>query len=85
MFRTSIETLNRDFKQQLAFRDYFDIAANEINNLTDPKKLIYLRSYVTGDAHRIQARLALTGTNYCGMDSVLQVTHKKDIEDINSI
>ena len=42
----------------------FDLVANENNGLTDVEKFPYLRCYLTGDALRLQAWLALTTVNY---------------------
>ena len=58
------EKFSGDPKQYRAFRDAFDLVANENNDLTDVEKFTYLRSYLTGDALRLQAGLALTSSNY---------------------
>ena len=62
--KLKIEKFSRNPKQCRAFRDAFDIVANENNDLTDVGKFTYLRSYLTGDAVRLQARLAITSSNY---------------------
>ena len=59
-----MEKFSGDPKQYHAFRDAFDLIANEINDLTDVEKFTYLRSYLTGDALRLQAGLELKGSNY---------------------
>ena len=58
------EKFSGDPKQYRAFRDAFDLVANENNDLTDVEKFTYLRSYLTGDALRLQAGLALTSSNH---------------------
>ena len=59
-----IENLSGDPKQYRAFIDAFDLVANENNDVTDVEKFAYLRSYLTGDALRLQAVLSLTSGNY---------------------
>ena len=63
-----------DTKQYRAFRDAFDIVANENNDSTDVKKFTYLRSYLTGDALRLLARLALTS---CCIRVALELLERK--------
>ena len=62
--KLQIEKFSGDPKQYCAFRDAFDLAVNENNDLTDVEKFTYLRSYLTGDALRLQSGLALTSGNY---------------------
>ena len=62
--KLQIEKFSGDPKQYRAFRDAFDLVANENNDLTDVEKFTYLRSYLTGDALRLQAGLALTSSNF---------------------
>ena len=62
--KLKIEKFSGDPKQYRTFRDAFDLVANENNDLTDVEKLTYLRSYLTGDALRLQAGLAVTRSNY---------------------
>ena len=62
--KLQIENLSGDPKQYRAFIDAFDLVANENNDLTDVEKFAYLRSYLTGDALRLQAVLALISGNY---------------------
>ena len=59
-----MEKFSGDPKQYHAFRDAFDLIANEINDLTDVEKFTYLRIYLTGDALRLQAGLAQKISNY---------------------
>ena len=59
-----IEKFSGDPKHYLAFRDAFDLVANENNDLAEVEKFTYLGSYVTGDALRLQPGLALTSSNY---------------------
>ena len=59
-----IQKFSGDPKQYYAFRDAFGLVANEINDLTYVDKFTYLRSYLTGVALRLQARIALTIRNY---------------------
>ena len=63
-----------DTKQYRAFRDAFDIVANENNDSTDVEKFTYLRSYLTGDALRLLARLALTS---CCIRVALELLERK--------
>ena len=62
--KLQIETFSGDPKEYRAFIDVFDLIANENNDLADVEKFTYLRSYLTGDALRLQAGLALTSVNY---------------------
>ena len=62
--KLQIEKFSGVPKQYRAFRDVFDLVANENNGLTDVEKFPYLRCYLTGDALRLQAWLALTTVNY---------------------
>ena len=62
--KLQIEKFSGDPKQYRAFRDAFDLVVNENNDLTDVEKFTYLRSYLTGDALRLQSGLALTSGNY---------------------
>ena len=62
--KLQIGKFSGDPKQYRAFRDAFDLVANRNNDLTDVEKFTYLRSYLTGDALRLQAGLALTSSNY---------------------
>ena len=62
--KLQIVKFSGDPKQYRAFRDAFDLVANRNNDLTDVEKFTYLRSYLTGDALRLQAGLALTSSNY---------------------
>ena len=62
--KLQIEKFSGDPKQYRAFRDSFDLAANENNDLTDVAKFTHLRSYLTGDVLRLQTGLALTSGNY---------------------
>ena len=50
----------------------FDLVANENNDLTDAEKFTYLRSYITGDALRLQAGFALTSSNYMAALELLE-------------
>ena len=59
-----IEKFSGDPKQYRAFKDAFYLVANENNDWTDVQKFTYIRSYLTGDALRLQAGLALTSSNY---------------------
>ena len=59
-----IEKFSGDPKQYRAFKDAFDLVANENNDWTDVQKFTYMRSYLTGDALRLQAGLALTSSNF---------------------
>ena len=62
--KLQIVKFSGDPKQYRAFRDAFDLVANRNNDLTDVEKFTYLRSYLTGDALRLQVGLALTISNY---------------------
>ena len=62
--KLQIEKFSGDPKQYCAFRDVFDLVTNENNDLTDVEKFTYLRSYLTGDALRLQVGLALIISNY---------------------
>ena len=62
--KLQIEKFSGDPKHYLAFRDAFDLVANENNDLAEVEKFTYLGSYVTGDALRLQPGLALTSSNY---------------------
>ena len=62
--KLQIEKFSGDPKQYRAFRDAFDLVANESNDLTDVEKFTYLKRYLTGYLLRLQARLALRSDNY---------------------
>ena len=62
--KLQIEKFSGDPKQYRAFRDAFDLVANESDDLTDVEKFTYLKRYLTGDLLRLQARLALRSDNY---------------------
>ena len=62
--KLQIGRFSGDPKQYRAFRDAFDLVANRNNDLTDVEKFTYLRSYLTGDALRLQVGLALIISNY---------------------
>ena len=62
--KLQIGKFSGDPKQYRAFRDAFDLVANRNNDLTDVEKFTYLRSYLTGDALRLQVGLALIISNY---------------------
>ena len=62
--KIEIEKFHGDPKKYRAFRDSFDIIAKNNKGLPDIEKFTYLRSYLAGDALRLQAGLALTTDNY---------------------
>ena len=62
--KIEIEKFHGDPKKYRAFRDSFDLVAKNNKDLSDIEKFTYLRSYLAGDALRLQAGLALTTDNY---------------------